>query len=199
MLDDMLITRDAAERHLKPHLPLLAQALQAGWQAWERLLTSDVAGPLSRSARARVVYDHATATAEHLFGPVPGVLTGRHHGLLILDFGRVLVRFKKLDSSLRARGIPTEQQQMFAGQEHVLGRPVQLTLFPAAPMLIAGYVLDALESNMQRMVLVLSVHDHVVWELPLDGVPVVIPVVAVEAPAATVRSLRRQEARREAE
>ncbi len=148
-----------------------------------------------------MVYDHATDRAEQLFASVPNVFTHRTYGLLIVDFGRVLIRFKKLDVDLRARGIPTGQQQMFAGQEHLLDAPQQLQLFPPAPMLIVGYVLDPLETTIDRMVVVLSIIDHVLWELPVVAPTLVVSGIGTdgEDAAAVVRSRRGQEAEREAQ
>lgn len=197
MIDSDLLTRSAAREVLAPYYSRLADCLLSGWAAWEAVQATDVGRRLGKTARARIVWDHATARAAALFEGDPNVTLGQRHGLLILDFGSVMVRFKKLDAQYRTRGIPTGQQQMFDAQDHI--RPEQLTLWPTGPMVVAGYLLDELETAIERLVLVLSRRGIVIWtiDIPTEGItPVRVPPLTPPQPA-TVRSVRQREETRE--
>ena len=203
MDNDDLLSEAEARAIFEPHFSRLADCLLTGWDAWEAIRATPEGVRLGPSARARIIWDHATAHAENLFDDIPGVAPGRRHGLLILDFGRALLRFKKLDDHLQTRGIETEQQRLFANQDHL--HPYhQLTLGWGAPMVVAGYVLDSLGSSIERLVLVLLRRQQVVWSVDIPAIRaarrsahgMVVPA------AATVRSTRRpgtEEASKEAQ
>lgn len=189
---DDLISKEEAESLFSPYVVEIADCLLSGWEAWEAIRRTPEGRTLGKSARARIVWDHATARAEYLFDTMDHVGKGRRHGLLILDFTRALLRFKKLDSRLQTRGIPTGQQVLFANQ-HQMGAPDQLLLWPRAPMVVAGYVLDSTESSIKRLVLVLVRRGEVLWDIEVPSARVVemVPMPIEEPAAATVRSTRR--------
>jgi hypothetical protein len=192
-VDDDLISEDEARGLFAPHFSLIVDCLLAGWTAWAAVRATPEGRRLGKSARARIVWDHATAKAEELFEDVRGIGRQRRHGLLILDFVQALMRFKKLDNSLRMRGIPTGQQQLFANQEQVAGGGLQLSLWSPVPMVVAGYVLDRLETGIERLVLVLIRGSRVVWQIDLpqsDEAPVALPIDSTGPTPATPRSTR---------
>jgi hypothetical protein len=110
----------------------------------------------------------------------------------VFDFGDALMRFKKLDRGLQTRGIETAQQQIFANQSAFT--PVQMTLWRPSPMIVAGYVLDPLESVIERRLLVLLKRGRVIWSIDLPssavGMPTPLPTPEVGPNATTPRSLR---------
>lgn len=187
-----LISRGEAESLFTPYFPALADCLLTGWGAWETIRGTAEGRTLGKSARARIVWDHATARAEALFGPVDHIGKGRRHGLLVLDFTRALLRFKKLDNQLKTRGIPTGQQVLLANQGQTVV-PEQLMFWPRGPMVVAGYVLNRVESGIERLVLVLARRGEVLWDIDIPAARVVemVPVPIEEPAAATVRSTRR--------
>lgn len=190
-VDDELISEAEARALFAPYLPLLSDCLMSGWVAWEAVRSTPQGRPLGKSARARIVWDHATRRAEDLFDSMSEVGKARVHGLLILDFSLALLRFKKLDNNLQTRGIPTRQQQLFADQAQT--EMQQLSLWRPVPMIVAGYLLDRLETGIDRLVLVLLRHGQVLWQIdlpPSAGMPVALPPAGDQPRPATPRSTR---------
>jgi hypothetical protein len=184
-----LISKERALEAIGPdRLALLAECRQTGWTNWEAIRESPQGPSLSPRARASIVHDGTVAHALKVF---PAVMCGRRRGFLILDMIEALVRFKKLDEKLAPSGIPTGQYQFFEEQAQVTVE--QTKLWPAAPMLIAGYVLDELGTAIERMVLIMRRRGVVIWDHELGKVeiPVVKPAAQSDAPeAAEVRSTR---------
>ncbi len=192
--DGDLIGLDHALRVIgEDNLRLLSDCRQVGWSRWEAVRASSEGPDLTPRARASIVHDSTVAHARRVF---PSVMCGQRHGFLVLDMKEVAVRFKKLDENLAPSGIPTGQAVLFEEQRQVDG--AQLKIWPSAPMLIAGYVLDKLGTSIARMVLILRHRGEVIWEHELGKVQIpVIPVSTTEpegmVPAtAAVRSTRKQ-------
>jgi hypothetical protein len=203
MSDSSLISREQALAVIgEERLRLLAECQQHGWLRWAAIRGTEAGSILSASARARIVYDGTVQRARQVF---PAGMCGQKHGLLILDMGGVLTRFKKLDEELIPRGIPTGQALMFEEQAHLFAE--QMTLFPPAPMLIVGYVVDELGLGIRRQVLVLRRNGEVIWEHDLvfgegEGqIPIPITPGPTRGPApAEVHSARSlEEDRKEAQ
>ena len=191
-MDDELISEVEARTLFEPHFARIADCLDTGWEAWEKVAKTAEGRRLGKSARARIVWDHASGRAVDLFGPDPSVGMLSIRGLTVFDFGEALLRFKKLDRGLQTRGIETAQQQMFANQTQVA--PVQMTLWRPSPMVVAGYVLDRLESAIERRLLVLLKRGRVIWKIDLpssaDRMPTPLPSPQGGPIAPTPRSLR---------
>jgi hypothetical protein len=186
-----LISRELAVQTIgDDRLRLLAQCHRAGWADWLKIRATKQGAALSSSARARIVYDGAVAHAKTSF---PESICGQRHGLLVLDFDLLMARFKLLHADLTPRGIPTGQAVLFEQQ----AQTGQLTIWPIAPMVIVGYLLDALGTTISRQVLVLRRDGKVTWEHDLrsaaedmGGASVtVMPVPRPPAPA-DIRSTR---------
>jgi hypothetical protein len=189
---DDLLTKAEGEAIFAPYAGHITDCLNTGWDAWTEVAASTPGRRLGKSARARIIWDHATSRAIDLFGPDPSIGKATIRGLPIFDFGRALLRIKKLDRDLQTRGVETRQQQIFANQEHV--GDLQLSLWRPVPMVVAGYVLDRLEQSIERRLLVLLQRREVVWAIDLPayatGMPAAIPS-PTEPPAGRVpRSLR---------
>lgn len=166
--------RDRAERIFIPHTDRIAGCLNAAWSAWEGLLQyPDFSRPIRRSGRARYIYEHAAWHAERTFRDTPGVRPVWVRGVLLLDFdGEALLRFKKLDRWLQTRGVATYQQVLFAEQRlDEIEEQLELWSIPPAPMFVAGYVLNPLETAFARLVIVHATGPeiHYTIELPVGG------------------------------
>jgi hypothetical protein len=189
---DDLLSKAEAEALFAPHVVPITDCLNTAWDAWTEVSRSTPGRRLGKSARARIVWDHATSRAVDVFGPDPSIGKMTIRGLPVFDFGRAMLRFKKLDRTLQTRGIETRQQQIFANQEQV--EHLQMSLWRPVPMVIAGYILDRLEQSIERRLLVLLRRGQVVWAIDLpataSGMPAAIPS-PTEPPAGRVpRSLR---------
>jgi hypothetical protein len=153
-----LISRERALDAIgDPYLALLTECHNVGWDDWLTIRATRAGASLSKSARARIVYDGAVRHAESVF---PAVMCGKKHGLLVVDFAAALARFKLLQPDLTPRGIPTGQSELFEAQ----GQMEQTTLWPRPPMLIVGYILDPLGTQIVRQVLVLRRSGEVLWD-----------------------------------
>ena len=198
-----VMTEAQARSALKPHFDRLVECLLYGWSEWENLGRRNRAyrKDLSKSARARLVYDHVAARARANFAGVKGVHVSDRQGFITVTFGdAILLRFKKLDRSLRHRGIPTIQQQLFAEQLPLPGLPVMTNL-------VAGYVLDPLEQAIDRLVVTCSGGDQLYWsfDLPTSGAGGILPMPATGggsppvAPRVAAKGRRREGSAQEAQ
>lgn len=142
---------------------------------------------MRRSGRARYVYEHAAWHAERVFRDVPNVRPVWVRGFLVLDFGgEALLRFKKLDRWLQTRGIATHQQVLFAEQRlDEIEEQLELWSIPPAPMFVAGYVLNPLESGFDRLVIVAATGREIHYTLDLPRGATIISHPGREAAAAT--------------
>jgi hypothetical protein len=185
---DDFLSEEEAQALFAPYLRAVSDCWLSGWDAWEVVKRTRPGSSLSKTARARIIWEGAIARAEAIFGDRPEVGIGRKHGLPVFDFTRALMRFKKMDASYATSGIATGQQRMFAAQNQVK----QLTIWPQAPMVVAGYVLDDLEMGFDELVLVLHRDGKIVWRVnvPQERMVEAIPTSTAEPVPASVRSTR---------
>jgi hypothetical protein len=190
------LSEQAGRSLFQPHYGRIAECLSMAWQSWEAIRKSKDGQDLGKRTRASAVWDKITRRAETVFGDLPGVTVRYRHSLVVLDFGQAMMRFNLLrlrrDGRLRRGGIATGQQRLFDGQGQLNGDE-QLTLWPPVPMVIAGYILDELETSIQRMVLVLQLHGETIWEIeipPAGEVPAALPSAGDQPRPATPRSIR---------
>jgi len=189
-----LTTKSEAEGLLLPHVETVQRCLREGWEEWLRLRDRELerGNTYSPRARANIVYDLVAERARAAFDGVEGVAVLRKHGFLVLLFGgRIAMRFKKLRPDLKSTGIRTNQQRLFAEQEEMPGIPATATF------LIAGYVLDPTQAQIDRLVVTCSDGLGICWVLDLDfarGRREVVSIgSAIEAPAPPeVRSARKK-------
>lgn len=161
-----LISKSTATNLLTHHLPTLQRCLHDAWSEWQKLRDEQLArgNELSPTARARIIYDTAVSRARAAFAEIPEVLVSQKHGFLVLVFGQqVAIRFKKLRNNLLPSGVRTRQQEMFATQEEIPGIP------DPATYLIAGYVLDAAQVRIERLVVTCADGLGLRWVLDLEA------------------------------
>lgn len=181
------MTRSVAEDLLRPHLDAIRSAINDGWADWLHVQSSKRTPARIRSGtRANLVYDFVTERLEGYFDSQGIVTTRKHQYLQVIFPGEKLVlRFKKFrDRQLRTSGIPTmhrlavqAQQEPFEGME--------------VTYVVAGYLPDATGLELERLALVCSYYNEVLWSIDLESeTSAVIPVHTSEPEAPVVRSVR---------
>ena len=182
------------------HLERFAAVLQDALTALDQVRVSAAAqmAVASASSRGMLVSDFILEPAHRHFGSVRGVSVGNRFGRpwINLAGGRVQVRFRKLTTSLQICVSDSERATRLA---YHLGDPA-LPGMPEATILTAGYVLDASELTMDRLVLVCHIGNRVHYSIDLPGgaaatrPPVQLPLVPLSAPI--IRSARAAAAQR---
>ena len=185
-----VISATEAKAILDPYLRAISGCLYGAWKAWKeetRLPTI-----ISPRSRANLVYDFVVTEARMALSGVEGLSLSEDRGFLLLNVeGLLLLRFKKLRSDLRSSGIPTGQQLKFAHQQ--LG----LAGMPPMTNLVAGYLLNGLQTKILRATITCSVGSRIIWvlDLPEPGAARILPILpAADAPRAPrVQSTKRSE------
>ena len=138
LFDDGLPTVEQAYDLLLPHLGRITGCLDAGFKAWDGLQerSPEECVPLTSCTIAGIIQNHMVRHARLVFrGLEPDVLLMEEAGFLVVDFGQVKMRFKKLSTRLRPYNVQTNQQQACEDQ----------TLFGVGATLVtAGYRLTPL-------------------------------------------------------
>lgn len=118
----------------------------------------EFSSPLVKRTWANIVHDHMEQEAAKIFKGKREVLLYREKGFLVVDFyGKIMLRFKKLDDQLLPSNIPTEQQKAYDHQL-LFGGPVT--------HVTAGYRLDGLGMYRDSHVVCVS-HGRLLWSFKL--------------------------------
>jgi hypothetical protein len=142
-----IVSKEKAESVLQPHFDSLLDIVNGAWRDWEELgtLAPHLRAPLSNHCRARFVYDHIVRRAKLAFEGKPGIRLEEKRGFLLIHIQNILtIRFKKLDSKLRASNIQTRQQILFSLQMDIPG-------LPRSTRLVTGYRLDELQIAIEQI------------------------------------------------
>ena len=113
--------------------------------------------------RASAVHDHMVARARRMFGASVNAHCMDQGGLfVVMLYGRIALRFKKLDDDLRSSNIPTQQSMEFCSQELYLPGIKRVTY------LQAGYTLNRMQTGLSGAYIACpdGIGNH--WHLPLD-------------------------------
>lgn len=149
-----LMPRARARRILRRYEGLLADAVNTGWNRWERVGAAAAIerGQLRGGSRASMISDWIAADAAARFVNIGGasVVYSYRRPRILLAGGELQVRFKKLDQHLRI-GTPTTGQQL-ALAYHQLAP--SLPGMPSPTVITAGYVLNDTETDLARIVAV---------------------------------------------
>ena len=174
-----LLTEDQAWALLRGHIDDIRTCLVAGWNAW-RDLGSRVPDHVVRfdsTTRAGIINNEIVAEARRRFHNVPGVNVTAQGRMVVLVFGGILIlRFKKIDRNFRTRNVPTRQAQRFQYQMEMEGLP------PEATVVVAGYLLTALQDAVHGNWLVCSYGTGLEWKIPLDSLTSSSPALLQTAP-----------------
>jgi hypothetical protein len=163
------LPRGVAESIVAPHLAMLAEVLTCAWDAYQtaRQAARTQVAQFGPAARGMVVADLMREPVARLFITVPLAQVDIRFGRpwVNLAGGAVQIRFKKLNTTLGICHSDSERQARLAFH---LGDPL-LPDMPEATILTAGYVLDASETQIDRLVLVCHVGDQLLYSFDLPG------------------------------
>lgn len=167
-------SREQCEDLLRAHLPVLNECFEAAWTRWADWLAAVQGSPadISPRSRANVLYDFIRAEAVKRFADIPGVTAREKRKLLTLHFGSsIVLRFKKFrGKTLKVSQNSTQQAKAYSQQEFEFATPL-------VPMthVVAGYLLDDLGLNFERLAITCSVGGHHLWA-PIDIIERSAPV-----------------------
>ena len=192
MRDGQIGSHQEAEEFLRDFRGILSGAIVGALSDWDTVLRANPneTGGLSTSARARVIHDRTVHRlgVEEASGSYPGLRLAKIRGLYVVILNDTLMlKLKKLDLNLRSRNIRTGQTAAFDQQSALFPREVGVLTNATS-----GYVLDALGSELARVVVVCWDGRERRWEVDLlesageGGVVVTIP--ASPAPVRPIRT-----------
>lgn len=165
-MDDIISAEEAQAILYPERAKKLAACIHGGWNKWEELgrRAPDIQIPLNASARALIVHNHITDLARKEFADDVSVQIGDNRGFLILTIEeKVVIRFKKYrNGNFKTSNIPTRQQLQFAYQLQLPGMP------PEATKLVAGYLLDELQTAIETVAVTCSIGPDLQWILDIS-------------------------------
>lgn len=164
-----ILTKAEAQAVTAPCHEVWVDAHVHAWGLWRDRLLNDpeFVKPLTAADRYTILHrhicDHVSRHLEHV--PIPQL----DFFAQVLD-GRVLVRFKHVDTDLRPRSYPTDTQQQLDRQEFTPHIESQLALDGFGPMtvLTVGYTLVPGEDELSQVVVICRSPEVRFW-YPLFG------------------------------
>jgi hypothetical protein len=157
-----VLSLEQAEDRLQPYKVLLNECIHEGWKAWMEDYVPKHSILSSRS-RAAVVFDEIRHRAQIVFGSMPDVKLIPHSNSFILYIGDdIMLRFKKLRRSGLCSNINTRQQMLFQAQMCLPG-------VLAGTLVHAGYLLDDLQREIIKTLVVCQFENQVLWTIKLTG------------------------------
>ena len=191
----MRMNKNDAVEEVQPYLHLFSQCIQHGWDTWKTQYAHRH-HVLDARARAAIVYDEITTEAKRVFGELHNVVLRIRYGSLMVYVGdNVVVRFKKLRRTGRANNIMTKNQMN-------LYRQIPIPGYLPGTHLNAGYVLDDLQQQIDRLLVTCQDGKRVMWTFDLDqasgrttSAVVPMPTPASPAPKRRVQPKRDKEAK----
>lgn len=180
-----LLSEDEARALLEKHLKELRQCISDAWAAWVLLgsRAPEFRVDLDAVARAACLSSHIRARVRECFQgrEAEGIFIREKGRLFLLDIcGKVLIRFKKLSIDLISSNVMTRQQMQLKFQLSLPG-------FPEATHLTCGYVLDALQTSIDQMVVTCRIGSSLRYKIDLDGADNVEILVPTGAPSSETR------------
>ncbi|OGU10271.1 MAG: hypothetical protein A2075_21725 [Geobacteraceae bacterium GWC2_58_44] len=163
----------AALQELKPHLHLIRDAIQQGFEQYSREY-----GKFSHvhdiRTKACIIRDHIVDNIKRNFSRVPQAKTIQKRGLFLLCIKRYAFRFKKLDYHLMPSNNPTLQSVGLLGQ-------IPLPGVPSSIYLDAGYIPNSFWTNIHDIFITCHEGESISWahSIKEEG----------STPAATIRTL----------
>jgi hypothetical protein len=167
---------------LAPYETNLFQVVWGAWNEWKAL---PLAGRLLFPGRTRacIVHDFMVQRAQSAFAADPAVrILLRDETAKFVFANQVLLRFKKADDNGLGANIPTQAAWDFINQ-----RP-QLPGFPEAHKVEVLYVLNRLQTEIDRVVVVARDGDLRLWDYAIAPASTADIIQLPLAPAANVES-----------
>lgn len=166
-----LISKEEAEPLLRPLYTDLNGLWAEAWAEWDRLRNAATI-PLSPTIRARTLYEAMAAGAKTTLPYSPGVKKiSEDRGFIIVNIeNRMMLRFKKFrNKNLQTGGVPTTQQQFFETQEQLSGQGHFDGMPPRMTVIVAGYLLNPLQTGFDRKLIACSIGRTLIWHLDISG------------------------------
>jgi len=181
-----VLAQSRADRLLRKDYRILSRVITTAWRDYQAY-PFDVQAAHTPRTRASAVHDHMVSRAREAFGSVPHAQCTDYGGLfMVLLYGRIAMRFKKLDDEFRSSNIPTQQSLDFVRQESELPGIKSMT------NLQAGYRLNRLQTGLEGVYVACpqGSYNHWITELPIEsgfaGASVVeFPVTPPKTPTTT--------------
>ena len=154
----ILTLKEAAAR-INRYKTLLDKCIQHGWDAYNQDYKHKhhVLRPRSR---ATIIFDEIIYKAAEVFHDLAGVNFKPYRSSFLLYIGDdIVVRFK-IKKNGRCSSISTHQQSLFQMQREIPG-------MEEGTMLQAGYVLDDLQHQLVRKLVVCEFDKRVLWTIEL--------------------------------
>lgn len=146
---------------LGPHERRIREAYEESWEEWNGLCDQHpgLRLAISRSARARAIYDFVTFRIKEKFRGVRGVRVTEVHGFLILIINNLLlVRFRKFGEGTSVSMNDTHQARLWESTSGDLpGMP------PHALTLYAGYTVDEVASDFEDLLIARREEGKLEW------------------------------------
>lgn len=159
-----LLSKQQAEERLQPHLEILDESIQGGWDAYHEHY-SHRHHVLDARARAAIVFRETVHIAKQRFALLAGVSYVEKRGSFFLYIGDdIVLRFKKINKKGLCSNIETRQQMLFELQ-------MQLPGIEEGTLLHAGYQLDDLQVRIARKLVVCQYSRRVMWAFNLSSKP----------------------------
>jgi hypothetical protein len=172
-----IVSKSFAESAVQPYFTDLAEIVNNAWTDWRN---NELASMMqNKRLRADVVWNQMIVHAKRRFEGMEGIKVdtcSSCRGLIVRD--DIFVRFKKADYKLKSRNYPTRTARAFIDQteDDMFGGIVRLELV---------YVLDDLETTIDRIALVQRHNKSIVWVLDLAGEEPMLQNLIPFAPAPT--------------
>ena len=157
-----VIAKMAAHRLLRRELPHIAELIYGAWHDY-MAYPEEVRLDHTPRTRASAVHDHMVSRARRVFSVSVNAHCMEQGGLfVVMLYGRIALRFKKLDDDLRASNIPTQQSIEFCSQELYLPGIKKVTY------LQAGYTLNRTQTGLSGAYVACpdGIGNH--WDIPLS-------------------------------
>lgn len=190
------MSQEEVEKAVAPYAERLRDCITHGYDKWQEFgrRAGDLRAPLDGRARACFINRHIVSKVQAVFTDDHSVRVVDVRGFveLVILKARMIIRFKKLDKHGRSSNIlTTAQRNWFRAQEKLPEMP------PAAVRLIAGYVLDDLTANLNRVLVTMpNGPSAVMWKIDLPeagGATLVeMPAQPKEPKAPQVRSRKKK-------
>lgn len=155
-----LLDHSEAETILTPYLDLLDNVIQSAFDRYHSLEDKHEHTPRSR---ASLIHDFIVINAEKEFSGKQGIECYYTYGLFTVSFyDKVMVRFKKLDSRMKASNIPTHQALCFETQEQL-----SFPSFPQQTTVTAGYIPSSTWTEIVQKVITCYKNKKLLWVIPI--------------------------------
>ncbi|NHA68770.1 hypothetical protein [Phycicoccus flavus] len=191
------LSRSEVHSIVTPHMSALESAFHRAWGRWQGLVSDPrhASATISARSRASLLSDFiALEVTAEFRGKSAARLRKRHGVLLLILDDRVVLRFKKFrDAALNTSDNRTQATLAFDEQALVSAGDLQ-----PITHLVAGYRLDGLALELDRLAITCRVDGAHHWE-PIDITPAPSRPSAVVPPNSAAPRARVKSARKEAQ